>query len=104
LTNMKSADYFAQADELEENNPSTLERFHFEVVAGSTITEEIKPKSNRGVGALIFADISAPGTHRYRVGPATIVGIKLLHGSMEVDETESFKVTSILSKGTSWLF
>lgn len=104
LTNMKSKDYFAKAEEIEENNPETMERFHFEVVAGSTITEELNLKSNRGVGALIFADIDAPGTHRHRVGPATGATIKILQSSMEVEEKQSFKVSTVLKKSTSWLF
>ncbi len=104
LLNMKASTYFAKADELEQNNPDTLERSHFEVVAGSTIREDIQKKSNRGVGALIFADIKAPGTHRYRVGSGVRVSVKLLQNSMEVEEKENFKLTTAVRRSLSWLY
>lgn len=104
LMNMKAAGYFSQADEMEENNPKALERFHFEVIAGSTITEEIALRSARNVGGVIFAKIRAAGNHRYRLQSGATANVRLLHSAMRVSEGEIFNTKSLIRKGMAWLF
>lgn len=83
LGTMNAIDWFAHREQIQRDNPTTVQVFSWELVPGQVLSQKL-PKMERAWAVLVFADYASPGAHRLRATEADV--LTLLVGDKDVEQ------------------
>ncbi len=86
ILKLSANDYFIKKQQLLKDNAGLMEAISFEVVPGQVIPDTTVTLSHpNGEGAIIFANYSTPGDHRFKLGRQQTILIRMKPESVSIE-------------------
>lgn len=100
LLKMTATQWFAQRDQVRRDfkDGEGFDSWAWEWVPGQKIPVQKLPLKPAALGALVFADYTVPGTHRFRIDPFEDMVLELGGTGFTVETVEGFEKRIVESK------
>lgn len=84
VSSLSASKYFQNSLQLQRDNPTSLDVWHWELVPGQSVVDfEIDQSKGDALNAYVFANYLTPGDHRIKVAPSGKVKILLLKNDLK---------------------